>query len=82
MMLNTVEPSPKGRSKGSGSWAGLGNLYFWLDPEQGKLGLSMSSILPFMDLEVCHLHDELERAVYGHDKADKVGEVGGNFGLS
>jgi len=81
LMLNTEAASPKGRSKGSGSWAGLGNLYFFIDPEQGKLGLTMSSILPFMDTEVCRLHDELERAIYGHEKAGGVGEVGGNFGL-
>jgi len=81
LMLNPEEASPKGRSKGSGSWAGLGNLYYWLDPEQGKLGLTMSSILPFMDHELCHLHDELERAVYGHGAASGIGEVGGNFGL-
>ncbi len=78
LMLNP-EGSPKGRSAGSGSWAGLGNLYYWLDPKAGKLGLVMSGILPFMDKEVLHLFDELERAVYGHESAKEIGEVGGNW---
>ena len=29
----------KGRGKGSGAWAGLGNNYFWVDPEAGKVSL-------------------------------------------
>ena len=29
----------KGRGKGSGAWAGLGNNYFWIDPEAGKVSL-------------------------------------------
>ena len=80
LMLN-LEDSPKGRSAGSGSWAGLGNLYYWLDPKRGKLGLVMSAILPFMDQEVLHLFDGLERAVYGHDSASKPGEKGANFSV-
>ena len=80
LMMNS-EGSPKGRSAGSGSWAGLGNLYYWLDPVAGKLGLVMSGIFPFMDREVCHLFDELERAVYGHESAQKIEEAGSNFSL-
>lgn len=81
LMLNP-EGSLKGRSPGSGSWAGLGNLYFWIDPKEGKLGLVMSAILPFMDAQILHLFDELERAVYGHEASNEIGEVGGNYGLS
>ena len=65
LMLN-LEESPKGRKAGSGQWAGLGNLYYWLDPKDGKLGLVMSGVLPFLDREILHLFDALERAVYGH----------------
>lgn len=81
LMLNP-EGSSKGRSAGSGSWAGLGNLYYWLDPKEGKLGLIAAAILPFMDAEVLHLFDELERAMYGHEPSKEIGEVGGNYGLS
>lgn len=77
----SLEDSPKGRSAGSGSWAGLGNLYYWLDPKGGKLGLVMSGILPFMDKEVLRLFDELERAVYGHESGSEVGAKGGNFSV-
>jgi methyl acetate hydrolase len=80
LMLN--EGSLKGRSAGSGSWAGLGNLYFWIDPKGGKLGLIMTGILPFMDTEVLHLFDELERAVYGHESSKEIGEAGGNYSVS
>jgi len=80
LMLN--EGSLKGRSAGSGSWAGLGNLYFWIDPKEGKLGLIMTGILPFMDREVLQLFDELERAVYGHESSKEIGEAGGNYGVS
>jgi len=79
LMLNP-EGSPKGRGAGSGSWAGMGNLYYWLDPKAGILGLFMTEILPFMDVEALHLFDELERAVYGHQASEKIGEVGGNYG--
>jgi methyl acetate hydrolase len=78
MMLN-LEARGKGRSEGSGAWAGLGNIFFWLDPVKGKLGLIMSEIFPFMDKEVCHLFDALEREVYGHDAAATMGEEGSNF---
>lgn len=78
LMLN-AEDTPNGRKAGSGAWAGLGNLYWWIDPKAGKLGLLMSAVLPFMDVEVKHLFDELERAVYGKDAAAEAGEDGSNF---
>jgi len=79
LMLNP-EGSLKGRSPGSGSWAGLGNLYYWLDPKAGKLGLFITEIVPFMDAQALHLFDELERAVYGYESSKEIGEVGGNYG--
>lgn len=81
-MMLSLEDSPQGRSAGSGSWAGLGNLYYWLDPKKGKLGFVMSAILPFMDKEVLYLFEELERAVYGHESAsgaDGIGEISASF---
>lgn len=38
LMINT-EPNPHGRREGSGAWAGLGNIYFWVDPKGGKVSL-------------------------------------------
>jgi methyl acetate hydrolase len=80
MMLN-LEDSPTGRSAGSGQWAGLGGLYYWVDPKDGKLGLIMSGILPFMDKEILQLFDEMERAVYGHESVEESGGKGGNFSV-
>lgn len=68
LMLNTQD-NPTGRPAGSGQWCGLGNLFYWIDPVNGKLGLVMSGIFPFLDREVLTLFDELERMVYGHDSA-------------
>lgn len=76
LMLNTAD-LPSGRSEGSGAWAGLGNLYYFLDPKEGKLGLIMSGILPFMDPEILSLFDTLERSLYGHGN----GKEGGNYSL-
>ena len=81
LMLN-LEDVPNGRKAGSGSWAGLGNLFYWIDPKSGKLGLVISSILPFMDKEILHLSDALERAVYGKEAAKEAGEKGSNFALT
>ena len=78
LMLNH-EDTPNGRKAGSGAWAGLGNLYWWIDPAAGKLGLLMSAVLPFFDKDVCYLFDELERAVYGKDAASEPGGKGSNF---
>jgi methyl acetate hydrolase len=79
LMLNS-QATPKGRNAGSGFWCGLGNLYFWMDPTAGKLGLFMTEILPFLDLEAIQLFDEFERAVYGHEASKGIGEEGNNYG--
>ncbi|KAK3066609.1 hypothetical protein LTR53_016981 [Teratosphaeriaceae sp. CCFEE 6253] len=83
-LLVNNEPMPNGRSKGSGAWAGLGNLYYWMDPVAGKLGLVASSYFPFFDKSTLHLVDALERAVYGKAMAGGAGGEGSNFkcGLS
>ncbi|KAF2480310.1 beta-lactamase/transpeptidase-like protein, partial [Neohortaea acidophila] len=64
-LVNT-EAAPNGRSKNSLMWAGLGNCYLWVDPTAGKLGFVSAAVLPFMDKDVLHLADALERAVYGN----------------
>ena len=69
LMLN--HESLKGRSAGSGAWAGLGNLYFFIDPKGGKLAFVMSGILPFMDPEVLTLFDTLEKAIYGNEPSSE-----------
>lgn len=81
LMLN-LEGIPKGRSADSGAWAGLGNLFYWMDPKAGKLGFFITEILPFMDPETLHLFDEFERAVYDHESSNEIGKDGCNYSIS
>ena len=62
--MTNNEDVPGRRRKGSGAWAGLGNLYYWVDPTAGKLGVVFTSLLPFLDIEMLKLFDELEKEVY------------------
>lgn len=63
LMMN-LEDVPGGRSARSGSWAGLGNLYYWIDPERGIAGIIGTSVLPFLDECSLKLFEKLERFAY------------------
>ncbi|KIW29236.1 uncharacterized protein PV07_05061 [Cladophialophora immunda] len=65
-LLINHEDLPFGRKSGSGAWAGLGNLYYWVDPTTGIAGMICTNILPFLNPTVMRLFDELERVAYGH----------------
>ena len=67
-MLN-LEPGPNGRSAGTGSWAGLGNLYYWLDPTRRVTGVILTQILPFADPAAVRLYGQFERWVYAAAEA-------------
>ncbi len=43
------EDAPTGRPAGSLAWAGLGNLYYWIDRHNGVAGLWASQLFPFLD---------------------------------
>ncbi len=43
------EDAPTGRPAGSIGWAGLGNLYYWIDRKNGVAGFWASQYFPFMD---------------------------------
>jgi len=62
-LINT-EDTPEGRSAGSLAWAGLSNLYFWIDPTRGVTGVYMSQILPFFDAKSVKAFKGFECAVY------------------
>ncbi len=47
-MIND-EHAPTGRPAGSIGWAGLGNLYYWIDRRNGVAGFWASQLFPFMD---------------------------------
>jgi len=63
LMMN-LEDVAGGRSTGSGSWAGLGNLYFWIDPKKGVAGIIGTSVLPFLDHDSLELFEKVERFAY------------------
>lgn len=62
--LMNVEDVPYRRREGSGTWAGIFNLYYWIDPKAGRLGLIFTNLLPFLDEQVLDLFDMLEEEVY------------------
>jgi methyl acetate hydrolase len=62
-MINTADV-PEGRAAGSLAWAGLGNTYFWIDPQRQRGGVILTQILPFADAQVLDLLGEFERGVY------------------
>lgn len=53
-----------GRSKGTVHWAGLPNLWWWCDRENGVAGMVCTQILPFADAKVLGLWAEVESEVY------------------
>ncbi len=62
-MIST-EPVPGGRGAGSLAWAGLGNTYFWIDPQAGIAGVILMQLLPFADQKALEVFDRFEKAVY------------------
>lgn len=53
-----------GRSKSTGHWAGLPNLWWWADREKGVAGIVCTQILPFADAKVLELWGEIESKIY------------------
>jgi methyl acetate hydrolase len=53
-----------GRSRGSVSWAGLFNSYYWIDRKQGICAVIATQILPFYDDDVVELLLEFEQIIY------------------
>ena len=60
------EPAATGRPAGSLSWAGLGNLFYWIDRKNGIGGFWGSQILPFQDVASYPGYVDFEAAVYRH----------------
>ncbi|PLT33280.1 serine hydrolase [Bacillus sp. V5-8f] len=58
------EPIPTGRPAGQLMWAGLANLFYWIDRENGIGGFVATQILPFQDVASYLTFIELESAVY------------------
>ncbi|WP_050792804.1 serine hydrolase domain-containing protein [Gordonia neofelifaecis] len=58
------EPAPTGRSAGSLGWAGLANLYFWIDRSADLAGMWATQVLPFADPVSLGFAKDFESAVY------------------
>ncbi|KAJ5165282.1 Beta-lactamase-like protein [Penicillium coprophilum] len=55
---------PTGRSNSTGHWAGLPNLWWWVDREKGVAGMFCIQILPFADAKVNGLWGAIEAEIY------------------
>ncbi|KAH8712597.1 Acyltransferase LovD [Beauveria bassiana] len=53
-----------GRSPATGWWAGIANLFWWVDRERGVGGMVCAQVLPFGDAKVMETWFALETAVY------------------
>ncbi|WP_019998343.1 methyl acetate hydrolase AcmB [Aureimonas ureilytica] len=68
-MIND-EDAPTGRPAGSLAWAGLANLYYWIDRRNGIGGFWATQIFPFADPASVGGYLDLETAVYRSRLAD------------
>lgn len=60
------EVTPTGRPAGSLMWAGLANLFYWIDRKHGIGGYWASQILPFQDVASYPGFVDFEGAIYRH----------------
>ena len=60
------EPASTGRAAGTLSWAGLSNVFFWVDPASGIGGIWATQLLPFMDPDAWAGFLAFEATVYEH----------------
>jgi methyl acetate hydrolase len=63
-MINEEE-APTGRPAGSLAWAGLPNLFYWIDRKNGIGGFWATQIFPFADPTSVGGYLDFETAVYG-----------------
>ncbi len=66
------EKAPTGRPAGELAWAGLGNLFYWIDRSSGIGGFWATQILPFADPVSVSAYYEFETAVYRHLSAKRA----------
>jgi CubicO group peptidase (beta-lactamase class C family) len=63
IMVNT-EQRPKGRSAGSGGWAGGFNTFYWIDRSKDLTAAMYTQTLPFYDPGVIECYEAFEAALY------------------
>lgn len=62
--MTNATSAPTGRSAGSMGWAGLANLYFWIDRHRRIAGLWATQLFPFADQVAMRTAMDFEQAVY------------------
>ncbi|MEO5863219.1 MAG: hypothetical protein ABIQ03_12255 [Burkholderiales bacterium] len=62
-MINEQQ-APTGCSAGGLAWAGLANSYYWIDQQNGVVGVFLSQVLPFADGKALPLYYAFEKSVY------------------
>jgi CubicO group peptidase (beta-lactamase class C family) len=62
--LINPQQGPNGRARGSLTWAGLANTYYWLDPTKRLAGVILTQSLPFWDPGVLGVYSQFEKSVY------------------
>jgi methyl acetate hydrolase len=67
------EPAPTGRPAGALGWAGLANLFYWIDRENGFGGFWATQILPFGDPASFGGYMDFETAFYDGLRQRKAG---------
>lgn len=70
--MTNEEEAPTGRPAGSIGWAGLANLFYWIDRQNGIGGYWATQILPFGDATSFTGYLEMESAVYAAIRAAKA----------
>ena len=70
-MIND-EQAPTGRPAGALGWAGLANLFYWIDRQNGYGGFWATQILPFADAASFGGYMKFETAFYDSLKARKA----------
>jgi len=70
-MVNDTE-APTGRPPGALGWAGLANLFFWIDRQHGFGGFWATQILPFADAVSFTGYMDFETATYASRVAKKA----------
>lgn len=70
-MVNDEE-APTGRPAGALGWAGLANLFYWIDRQNGYGGFWATQILPFADAASFTGYMQLETAFYESLKSAKA----------
>jgi methyl acetate hydrolase len=70
-MINDEE-APTGRPAGSLGWAGLANLFYWIDRKTGVAGFWATQVLPFADPTSVGGYLDFETAVYDSLSARKA----------